>query len=67
VDLVTPDALKPRMRPAVERAALDVALHGAYLETLWIDWPRATVGGSRTRRLPAHPLPVYSGPVDRAR
>jgi predicted nucleotidyltransferase len=25
VDLVTPDALKPRMRPAVEREALDVA------------------------------------------
>jgi hypothetical protein len=25
------------------------------------------VGGPRTRRLPAHPLPVYSGRVDRAR
>lgn len=25
VDLVTPDALKPRMRPNVEREALDVA------------------------------------------
>ncbi len=25
VDLVTPDALKPRMRPVVEREALDVA------------------------------------------
>jgi predicted nucleotidyltransferase len=25
VDLVTPDALKPRMRPAVEREAVDVA------------------------------------------
>lgn len=25
VDLVTPDALKPRMRPSVEREALDVA------------------------------------------
>jgi predicted nucleotidyltransferase len=25
VDLVTPDALKPRMRPAVEREAMDVA------------------------------------------
>ena len=25
VDLVTPDALKPRMRPVVEREAVDVA------------------------------------------
>ena len=25
VDLVTPDALKPRMRPIVEREAVDVA------------------------------------------
>jgi hypothetical protein len=25
------------------------------------------VGGARTCRLPAHPLPVYSGRVDRAR
>ncbi len=25
VDIVTPDALKPRMRPAVEREALDVS------------------------------------------
>ena len=28
VDLVTPDALKPRVRPVVEREAVDVAWHG---------------------------------------
>jgi hypothetical protein len=27
----------------------------------------AVAVGARTRRLPAHPLPVYSGRVDRAR
>ena len=28
VDPVTPDALKPRVRPVVEREAVDVAWHG---------------------------------------